>query len=383
MRNKTAEIHLSQQNSSRPNSSTLTNLALLAAFTMLVLLITISPPFSVGAQDATVEATQQPEGVSRPEYDFTGDNKTDFTVLAIGATGSPITWKVLRNPAPAAPNAAFIRVFDFGLVGDSITAGDYVGDAKTDVSVWRTGNFYHSRFPEGTGPLGPVTVVNWGMTGDIVGRVGNYDVANTKDDETIIRIVSSVLQWHIRGSQGTNRVVPFGRLTAGFTTLAFQGADFTADGRDELVICHVNNANGIGQWMIGDSITGNPILILNFGNFNTDFFLNPDDYTGDSIADIPTWRGGGADADAGFWYVLNITNTSLVHPLERFGIPDATFVNNDLPLRGDYDGDGIADRAVFRPINNTWYWKKSSDDLVQSQQWGQSGDVPLPNFFTF
>lgn len=337
----------------------------------------ISPSLTVSAQDA------QPDGVARPEYDFTGDNRTDFTQLTIGATGSPITWKVLRNPAPAAPGAAFIRFFDFGVSGDSITAGDYIGDAKTDPSVFRTGNFYHTPFPEGGGPIGPVTVVNFGLTtGDNLGRVGNYDVANTKDDETVLRVVSSVLQWHIRGSQGTNRVVPFGRLATGVSTLAFQGADFTGDGRDELVVCQVTNASGSAQWLIGDSITGAVILTVNFGNFNTDYLINPDDYTGDSIADIPTFRAGGAGADAGAWYIRN-TATGALAPVVIFGIADATFVNNDLPLRGDYDGDGIADRAVFRPGNNTWYWLKSSDGLVQGQQWGATGDTPLPTFFTF
>ncbi len=55
-------------------------------------------------------------GATHNTYDFTGDTSTDFSVLTLGATGSPITWKVLRNPADPAPNAAFIRIFDYGIV---------------------------------------------------------------------------------------------------------------------------------------------------------------------------------------------------------------------------------------------------------------------------
>ncbi len=315
-------------------------------------------------------------GGYRGTYDFTGDGSTDFTTLTLGgAVGSPITWRVLRNPANPAPGAAFIRFIDFGMVGDSITAGDYLGDGKTELSVWRTGFFYHIPFQESTSPTGPVTTVNWGQAGDNLGRVGDYD-GDGKDDETVLRIVSNVIEWHVRGSAGTNRVVPFGRTTAGISTLAFQGSDFTGDGREEFVICQVTNSSGAGQWLIGDSITGAVILTVDFGNFNTDFFINPDDYTGDGRADIPVWRFLG---DRG-WYIRDTATGNLL-PVVVFGVGGAS--GNDIALRGNYDGDNRADIAVFRPSTREWFWIRSSDGALGSQQWGLAGETPLPNFFTF
>ncbi len=64
-------------------------------------------------------------------HDFVGDNRTEWTTLQFTASG-PIRWKVLGNPAPAAPNAAFRRDFDFGLTAsDDFSVGDYVGDTKS------------------------------------------------------------------------------------------------------------------------------------------------------------------------------------------------------------------------------------------------------------
>ncbi|MBC7908915.1 MAG: VCBS repeat-containing protein [Pyrinomonadaceae bacterium] len=316
-------------------------------------------------------------GGYRGVYDFTGDGRTDFTTLTLNAgNGTPITWKVLRNPANPAPGAAFIRTFDFGVNGtDAVTAGDYVGDGKTDASVWRSGFFYHAPFPEGTGAVGPVTTVNWGQAADILGRVGDYD-GDGKDDETVLRIVSSIVQWHIRGSAGTNRFVEFGRTTAGISTFVFQGADFTGDGREELVVCEVVNSSGLARWLIGDSITGAVVLAADYGNFNTDFIINPDDYNGDGKADIVVWRFGG---DRG-WYIRD-TQSGGTLPVVVFGI--GGFSGNDIPLRGNYDGDGKADIAVFRPSTREWFWIRSLDGAVGSQQWGLANEVPLPNLFTF
>jgi hypothetical protein len=52
----------------------------------------------------------------------------------------------------------------------------------------------------------------------------------------------------------------------------------------------------------------------------------------------------------------------------------------DLPVQGDYDGDGRFDTAVFRPSNANWFVNRTSAEILIAA-FGASGDRPIPNAF--
>ena len=54
-------------------------------------------------------------------------------------------------------------------------------------------------------------------------------------------------------------------------------------------------------------------------------------------------------------------------------MPRSFGMSGDIPVPGDYDGNGVLDRAVFRPTDGRWYVDGQSTAFF-----GTSGDVPVP-----
>jgi len=50
-------------------------------------------------------------------------------------------------------------------------------------------------------------------------------------------------------------------------------------------------------------------------------------------------------------------------------------ISTDKPVVGDYDSDGKANIAVYRPSSGIWYLLRSSQGFT-AFQWGKATDIP-------
>ena len=300
---------------------------------------------------------------------FYGTNRSDWATISSPVTpGAPLTWNILKNPATA---PAQIAQFNWGVNTDTIVANSWTGDGRFDPAIWRNGAFWILDFSSAA-----VSNIFWGATGHYPGRDGDYD-GDGIVDATMVVIPNNELQWWIRlsSSPGNYRVISFGRITPGLSTFGFQGADFTGDGRDEIVMAQSNNTTGAVTWYVADAVTGAQVMQVPWGNYQVDRLINPADYSGDGRADFVVWRSRGTGADANAWYILNpATGMQAPRSGTVFGVGA-----NDFAVRGDYDGDGIQDIAVWRHSTSpgTFYVLASSNGSLMVQPWGAPDDVPL------
>jgi FG-GAP-like repeat len=141
-------------------------------------------------------------------------------------------------------------------------------------------------------------------------------------------------------------------------------ADFDGDGRDDVVQSTSMTDNGtlmlpeVTSFTFKKNVCGRPgqPRIVDFdATGNTDYsFWNP--ATGDW-----SWRANPYD---------NETNQS---ETVNWGLGSL----GDIPAPGDYDGDGITDRAVFRSSTGYWYVRRSSDLVWFTLPFGSPGDIPV------
>lgn len=315
---------------------------------------------SISAASLTITS-----GVSPPQHvlDFNGDAKTDYTVvrnIGGGASGQ-VAW-FTRYAGLAAGQTDV-----FGIASDFFVSGDFDGDSKSDVAVWRPNAqaafFYILRSSTNT-----FVPVQWGITGDDPTVVGDYD-GDGKTDCAVYRGGASAGQqsfWHVlRSSDGGYLPIQWGQ-NGDFPA----PGDYDGDGRADAAV--QRNAGGGSAIFFRRYFNGSFDQIV-FGT-PTDVVV-PGDYDGDGKTDLATIRGSGGQINW-FYDPSSIAGTQIVQTI--FGA-SAT----DFPTQGDYDGDGRTDQAVWRPSatpGQSAFFVNGSTAGFFAFQHGQNGDYPVANF---
>lgn len=102
----------------------------------------------------------------------------------------------------------------------------------------------------------------------------------------------------------------------------------------------------------------------------------PGDFDGDFVLDLAIWR-----PTTGEWWVAE-TATGAVQ-VQQWGL------DGDIPLVADWSGDGVSDFGIYRPNGSLWGVLENSDHdddglndgLNEIVQWGLAGDIPVVGDF--
>ncbi|HEX8250817.1 MAG TPA: choice-of-anchor J domain-containing protein [Pyrinomonadaceae bacterium] len=293
--------------------------------------------------------------------DFNCDDKTDYVVVRnTGGAGGQMTWFMHDGTTDSeAP---------WGISTDTIIAGDFDGDDRADLAVYRrsASTFYALRSASGT-----LKTQQLGTTGDDPTVVGDYD-GDDIDDFAVYRAGASAGQqsfWYYRRSVGvaTTTVVQWGQNGD-----APAPGDYDGDRKNDF--CIRRNDGGQGVFYLNKSTGGTEALLWGSG---TDLIL-PGDYDGDAKTDFAVARPANGQF---LWSVLGRNGNNIIHFGEPWGLSAI-----DYTTQGDYDGDGKTDIAVWRPSSdseqNFFYIRRSSNGALQAFEWGQQGDYPVANFNT-
>ena len=160
-------------------------------------------------------------------------------------------------------------------------------------------------------------------------------------------------------------------------------ADYNGDGIPDL--CEIDTSSEEMRWIwkLGDGQGGwSEITPITFGESATDQ-CTVGDFNGDGQADIAVLRSGAASSLA-TWYIDYAPCDGRYDEKGYFGL------SGDVPLSGDFNGDGIDDICVYRPSSGTWYVcfadisgypEFDSHLAINGVTFGVSTDIPLVGDF--
>ena len=277
--------------------------------------------------------------------DFNRDKKVDLAVRRTTITAGVPNFTILPGNGAGGFGTAFeLTLATAGQNADSqrLATIDANLDGKADIVIARLGGFYLY-----TGNSALFTRTENDFDGDL------------KSDLSVFR--SSNGTWYLNRS--TNG---FSAQQFGLATDKLAPADYDGDGKTDIAIWRPGASSVAAFWILQSA--SNTVRIDQFGQTGDDANV-VGDWDGDGKADSSVYRNGAVTGAQSIFYYrgsLNNPNGNVTY------LPWGT--NGDAPVRGNFDGDGKQDAAVFRASNATWYVLQSSNSQIVYQNWGLATD---------
>jgi hypothetical protein len=292
----------------------------------------------------------------------------DLNQVDVDATGVP-TPTVFRPSSVQWFPLGFSSQPFFGVSTDIPFAGDFDGDGRSEIALYRPSS--SNMFIDYVIPNIRDTYTI-GQSGDLP-VVGDYDGDGLSDRA----VWQGSLGWRVIASS-TGQLLNVGSAANSNGTAVMWGisgdipvpADYDGDGMTDFAVARPSTGQfyvlpssrpSLGfQTNFSPSSLPSPCGVLTSGDIPV-----AGDYNGDGVADFGYWHPA-----TGAWTVqYNVSNSIYC---VQWGGP------GDIPVARDFDGDWATDPAIWRPSDGTWRVLDTSTWTgAQFFSWGVAGDLPI------
>ena len=259
--------------------------------------------------------------------DYDGDGRDDLAVFRDGV------WYIQTTNSEA-----IAWNLSFGFVGGMPVCGDYNGDGTSDLATFDreggTGNWQIQTLA-GTSLA---TDINWGYSGTVA-VPGDYN-GDGKSDLAIYDSSSHMDNWYVAtllDHDTLDEVLAWG-LDWGFPGADPVSGDYNADGTDDLAVFASHPPEHLSNWYVL-ALSGSIIdSAVDFGFWGARTVQG--NFGGDARDDYAVYTEG-------HWYAATVGGNPLFWDESWGSVGTRVFP-------GDYDGNGTTDLAFFTPSKGEW-----------------------------
>ena len=256
--------------------------------------------------------------------DYTGDGKTDVAVFR-RTDAFTMQWFVQNSAVPIG------KAFGAGSL-DVPLYGDFDGDGKIDLAVYRPTTAQWFVANSSTGYLGQASPIPvFGQANVDIPVPGNYNGPGPAI-QAVYRPTTG--EWFTAGKLTSTVVVP------GQPGDVPVPGDYASNGTDQFAVFRPSTHT----WYI---LSPSGLKTITLGTSTTDVPV-PGAY--DATATSHATEAAVFQPSTGVWTIKGPTATRTV-----------LFAPNDVPAPGDYDGLGVIEPAVYRPSTANWYVQGPND----------------------